>query len=259
MFRDIETTIFDPASVFLNFLYRVYLLCCYFRKLRKSRLQFLSVSFYVPENFWSQPGGLLLADDKALANRRVFGCGQECLSSVLVSYFFVSKAACSSAILLVSLCCSPSYSVLWVTTNCCLSFVTQSVHFRYPRSCLRSNIFHCGSETRWQAFGAVSWDFAPQTRLQAGYTRPSKKTDSVTVSMGGSRNSLAGVTVSAWFIETMLAGWVSDFICVCLETRWMGQKTWILCPGTLLYPSFPKNKCSSTVSIIHEVHSKKAF
>ena len=78
-------------------------------------------------------------DDKALENRRVFVCGQQCLSSVLISFFFVSKAACSSGILLVSLCCSPSYSVLWVTTNCCLPFVTQSVHFRYPRSCLRSN------------------------------------------------------------------------------------------------------------------------
>ena len=28
--RDIETTIFDPASVFLNFLYLVYLIYCYF-------------------------------------------------------------------------------------------------------------------------------------------------------------------------------------------------------------------------------------
>ena len=27
----------------------------------------------------------------------------------------------------------------------------------------------------------------------------------------------------------MLAGWVSDFICVCLETRWLGQKSWFLC------------------------------
>ncbi len=47
--RDTETTIFDPASEFLNFLYLVYLLYCYFTSnLRKSRLQFLSVSFYVP-------------------------------------------------------------------------------------------------------------------------------------------------------------------------------------------------------------------
>jgi hypothetical protein len=30
VFRDIETTSFDPASVFLNFLYIVYLLYCYF-------------------------------------------------------------------------------------------------------------------------------------------------------------------------------------------------------------------------------------
>ena len=28
--RHIETTIFDPASVFLNFLYLVYLIYCYF-------------------------------------------------------------------------------------------------------------------------------------------------------------------------------------------------------------------------------------
>ena len=47
--RDIETTIFDPASEFLNFLYLVYLLyCCFTSKLAKSRLQFLSASFYVP-------------------------------------------------------------------------------------------------------------------------------------------------------------------------------------------------------------------
>jgi len=31
-------------------------------------------------------------------------------------------------------------------------------------------------------------------------------------------------------------GWlVSDFISVCLETRWLGQKKWFLCPGTTLY------------------------
>ncbi len=32
--------------------------------------------------------------------------------------------------------------------------------------------------------------------------------------LGGSRNSVAGVAVSWWFIETTLAGWVSDFIYV---------------------------------------------
>ena len=48
-------------------------------------------------------------DKKALENRHVLGCGQECLSSVLISFFFVSKAACSSAILLVvSLYCFPT-------------------------------------------------------------------------------------------------------------------------------------------------------
>ncbi len=46
--RHIETTIFDPASEFLNFLYLVYLLYCYFTNLRESRLQFISASFYVP-------------------------------------------------------------------------------------------------------------------------------------------------------------------------------------------------------------------
>ena len=31
-------------------------------------------------------------------------------------------------------------------------------------------------------------------------------------------------------------GWlVSDFISVCLETRWLGQKKWFLCPGSTLY------------------------
>jgi len=48
------------------------------------------------------------------------------------------------------------------------------------------------------------------------------------------RSSLAGVAVSQWFIETTLAGWVSDFISVCLETRWLGQKSWFLLPGTTL-------------------------
>jgi hypothetical protein len=47
----------------------------------------------------------------------------------------------------------------------------------------------------------------------------------------GSRNSLAGVAVSQWFIETTLAGWVADFIYVCLETRWLGPKPWFLSPG----------------------------
>jgi len=50
----------------------------------------------------------------------------------------------------------------------------------------------------------------------------------------GSRNSLAGVAVSKWFIKTTLAGWVADFIYVCLETRWLGQNPWFLFPGTLL-------------------------
>ena len=35
-------------------------------------------------------------------------------------------------------------------------------------------------------------------------------------------------------LETTLAGWVSDFISVCLETRWLGQKQWFLCAGTTL-------------------------
>jgi hypothetical protein len=37
-----------------------------------------------------QPGELLW-DDRALANRHVFGCGQGCFSSVLISFFFVSS------------------------------------------------------------------------------------------------------------------------------------------------------------------------
>jgi len=53
--------------------------------------------------------------------------------------------------------------------------------------------------------------------------------------LGVCRNSLAGVAVSWWFIETTLAGWVSDSISVCLETRWLGQKPWFLLPGTTLY------------------------
>ena len=28
---------------------------------------------------------------------------------------------------------------------------------------------------------------------------------------------------------------VSDFIYVCLETRWLSKKPWLLCPGNLLY------------------------
>jgi len=35
-----------------------------------------------------------------------------------------------------------------------------------------------------------------------------------------------------------LAGWVADFIYVCLKTRWLGQKPWFLSPGLLL-----KDKC----------------
>jgi len=39
---------------------------------------------------------------------------------------------------------------------------------------------------------------------------------------------------------------VPDFISVCLETRWLGQKLLFLSPGTLLYglnPIFSKKKC----------------
>ena len=53
--------------------------------------------------------------------------------------------------------------------------------------------------------------------------------------LGVCRNSLAGVAVSEWFTETTLAGWVSDCISVCLETRWLGQNPWFLFPGMLLY------------------------
>ena len=37
-------------------------------------------------------------------------------------------------------------------------------------------------------------------------------------------------------LETTLAGWVSDFVSVCLETRWLGQELWFL-----LY--FPEAYC----------------
>jgi len=46
-------------------------------------------------------------------------------------------------------------------------------------------------------------------------------------------NLLAGVTVAGWLIETTLLGWVSDFISVCLEIRWLGPQQWFLSPGTL--------------------------
>jgi hypothetical protein len=32
-----------------------------------------------------------------------------------------------------------------------------------------------------------------------------------------------------------LAGWVADFIYVCLETRWLGENPWFLSPGMTLY------------------------
>jgi hypothetical protein len=57
-----------------------------------------------------QPGELLW-DDRALANRRLFGCGQGCFSSVRISFFFVSKAACISVILLCR--CIVFHSLEW--------------------------------------------------------------------------------------------------------------------------------------------------
>ena len=45
MFRDIKTTTFDPASVFLNFLHLVHLLYCYFTKVDYENPD---CSFYLP-------------------------------------------------------------------------------------------------------------------------------------------------------------------------------------------------------------------
>ena len=34
--------------------------------------------------------------------------------------------------------------------------------------------------------------------------------------------------------EKKLAGWVAGFITVCLQPRWLGQKTWVLIAGSTL-------------------------
>ena len=66
--------------------------------------------------------------DRALVNRRVFGCGQGCFSSVLISFFFVSKAACSSAIFLCRCIVFHSFGSSQLQTVG-FSFVTQSCTF----------------------------------------------------------------------------------------------------------------------------------
>ena len=53
-------------------------------------------------------------------------------------------------------------------------------------------------------------------------------------------------------METTLAGWVADFISVCLETRWLGQKPWFLLPGTLLYSSNSSTLCVGVVLCVCE-------
>ena len=76
-------------------------------------------------------------------NRHVIGCGQECLSSVLVSFFFV-KVNCKDAhrrhpTRLVVVFFSLGWSQVRLYICCCwLLIVTYPVHCPYPWSCLRS-------------------------------------------------------------------------------------------------------------------------
>jgi len=65
------------------------------------------------------------------------------------------------------------------------------------------------------------------------------------------------VAVCEWFIGTTLAGWVADFISVCLETRWLGQKPWFLLPGMTLYHSFPNLEIPSWGAIQPEFQKSK--
>ena len=71
---------------------------------------------------------------------------QDCLSSVLISFFFVSKTVCPSF----SCCCVVLHSTQCSELRQTVVFpiVTQSVHFHYPRSCLRSNSFLTGRQSR---------------------------------------------------------------------------------------------------------------
>ena len=61
----------------------------------------------------------------------------------------------------------------------------------------------------------------------------SRSAHSPPTSLGSKKNLLFSQKTLQW--TTMLAGWVSDFIHLCLETRWLGKKSWFLYPGTLLY------------------------
>ncbi len=85
--------------------------------------------------------GKTLVGQRALdENRRVFGCGQGCSPSVLISFFLISKAACSSAIF--SCRCVVFHSLEWSQLQTVWLLVTQPVHFRYSLSYLRSNTYH---------------------------------------------------------------------------------------------------------------------
>ena len=100
---------------------------------------FLQASFFFEKNWRVNPREGSLQDDKALENRQVLRCGQECLSSVLISFCFVRVKLLIAAILF-SLC---RYAVSLSTLNCdsllALYFFTQFAPLSPTWSCLRSN------------------------------------------------------------------------------------------------------------------------
>ncbi len=108
------------------------------RKMLLSYFSFPKRNFWPFGCLWTE--GDLLEEDIVLWRTDTYsGVVKGCFLSFLISFFFISKAALYQRHLLVSLY-SSSFS--WVICNWKLLgfLVTQSVHFRYSRSSLRSNI-----------------------------------------------------------------------------------------------------------------------
>jgi hypothetical protein len=91
--------------------------------------------------------GELLWDDRSLANRHVFACGQGCFPSVLISFFFISKASSYQCHLLHNLCTFSTLVLPWDRTLNTFEYLSGR-----PQNMCTVTIFwlSCGLRSHWE-------------------------------------------------------------------------------------------------------------
>ena len=91
--------------------------------------------------------GELLWDDRSLANRHVFACGQGCFPSVLISFFFISKASSYQCHLLHNLCTFATLVLPWDRTLNTFEYLSGR-----PQNMCTVTIFwlSCGLRSHWE-------------------------------------------------------------------------------------------------------------